>query len=101
MLVVRLTAILALVYSLSLNPATDAGFGIDPNGKSVAASGDHRCTITRMGTAPRRLATEEALMTQTVRPVRPVAAVKGALTAPMLWARSGIAPYPQHACITG
>lgn len=49
MLVVRLTAILALVYSLSLNPASDAGLGLDPNGISATSSGDHRCTIDPNG----------------------------------------------------
>jgi hypothetical protein len=49
MLIVRLTAILALVYSLSLNATSDAGLGLDPNGIRAADTSDHRCSIDPNG----------------------------------------------------
>lgn len=48
MFIVRITAILALVYSLSLTATGDDGRGIDPNG-GRASTIDHRCTIDPNG----------------------------------------------------
>ena len=49
MLIVRLTAILALVYSLSLKATGDDGRGIDPNGGRAASTIDRGCTIDPNG----------------------------------------------------
>jgi hypothetical protein len=48
MFIVRITAILALVYSLSLTAAGDDGRGIDPNG-GRASTIDRGCTIDPNG----------------------------------------------------
>jgi|GEM_PF-2309825 hypothetical protein len=48
MFIVRITAILALVYSLSLTAAGDDGRGIDPNGGRTSAI-DRGCTIDPNG----------------------------------------------------
>jgi len=45
MFIVRITAILALVYSLSLAATGDDGRGIDPNGGRAASAIDRGCTI--------------------------------------------------------
>ena len=49
MCIVRITAILALVYSLSLAATGDDGIGIDPNGGRATNTIDHRCTIDPNG----------------------------------------------------
>ncbi len=49
MFIVRITAILALVYSLSLTATGEDGRGIDPNGGRAASTIDHRCTIDPNG----------------------------------------------------
>jgi hypothetical protein len=49
MFIVRITAILALVYSLSLAAAGDDGRGIDPNGGRTASTIDHGCSIDPNG----------------------------------------------------
>ncbi|HEX7676704.1 MAG TPA: hypothetical protein VF713_01170 [Thermoanaerobaculia bacterium] len=49
MLFIRLAALLALVYTLSLTPARDAGLGLDPNGGNATSTIDHHCTVDPNG----------------------------------------------------